>query len=173
MSFKLIGIALVIGGFGLWGLLGAKRIEKRVKQLKNLRLAIGFLEKEITYNYTPLTHAMERTYNFSPKPINIIFNECASLLRDKDGITGDEAWSKAIRKSAHHLDLKPEDLDLILTASNQLGMSDVNEQRKFFVFIQQELKIQEDKAVEDVTSNQKLWSYGGFILGLIVVILII
>ena len=49
---------------------------------------------------------------------------------------------------------------------SQLGMSDVYEQRKFFTFIQEELKGQEEKAIEEVKSGQKLWSYaGGFILG--------
>lgn len=170
---KALGIALVIAGFGTWGLLGAKRIEKRVEQLKSLRLALGFLEKEITYNYTPLTRAMERTYRFSPKPVNYIFRDCSLLLKDKDGITAHEAWSEAVKKSVDYLDLKAEDLDLILSASSQLGMSDVYEQRKFFTFIQEELKVQEEKAIEEVKSGQKLWSYGGFILGAVIVLLLI
>ncbi len=96
MVFKLLGITLVISGFGAWGLLGAGRISKRVKELQNIRLALGFLEKEIAYNHTPLTRAMERTYKFSSKPINRIFKECAILLSAKDGVTANEAWSKAV-----------------------------------------------------------------------------
>lgn len=170
---KVLGIAFVIAGFGAWGLLGAKRLEKRVEQLKNLRLALGLLEKEITYNYTPLTRAMERTYRFSPKPVNYIFKDCSLLLKEKDGITAHEAWSKAVKNSSNYLELKSEDLELILTASNQLGMSDVYEQRKFFTFIQEELKVLEEKAIEEVNSGQKLWSYGGFILGAVIVLLLV
>ena len=173
LLFKPIGIALVIAGFGAWGLLGARRIEKRVEELKNLRLALGFLEKEITYNYTPLTRAMERTSRFSPKPISYIFRECGLILQGKDGVTANEAWSQAVKMTAPHLQLKAEDIELILTASSQLGMSDVYEQRKFFTFIQEELKVQEEKAREEVKSGQKLWSYGGFILGTVVVILLV
>ncbi|NLB87687.1 MAG: hypothetical protein GX790_00425 [Syntrophomonadaceae bacterium] len=171
--FKALGVAFVMAGFGAWGLLGAKRIEKRVEQLKNLRLALGFLEKEITYNYTPLTRAMERTYMFSPKPVNYIFKDCSLMLKEKDGITAHEAWSKAVKNAAHYLELKSEDLELVLSASSQLGMSDVYEQRKFFTFIQEELKVQEEKAMEEVNSGQKLWSYGGFILGAVIVLLLI
>ena len=61
MLFKTIGIALIIGGFGGFGLGRARRFEKRVEELKNLRLALGFLEKEITCTYTPLSRALSRT----------------------------------------------------------------------------------------------------------------
>ncbi len=66
-----------------------------------------------------------------------------------------------------------DDIELILTAAGQLGASDVYEQRKFLTFIQEELKIQEEKAQEEVASGQKLWTYGGFILGAVIVILLV
>lgn len=173
MLVKSLGIALVIAGFGFWGLLGAKKMEKRVSQLKNLRLALGFLEKEMTYNHTPLSQAMDRTYKFSPPPINFIFRECSLYLQGKAGVTGGEALSQAIKKTSPNLELKKEDIELVLSASSQLGMSDIYEQQKLMIFLQEELKIQEEKAREEVNSSQKLWSYGGFILGTIVVILLV
>ncbi|HZJ83928.1 MAG TPA: hypothetical protein VFD02_00110 [Syntrophomonadaceae bacterium] len=173
MLFKSMGIAFIIGGFGFWGLIGAKRMEKRVRQLKDLRLALGFLEKEITYNYTPLSLAMEKTYKLSPKPINLIFRECSLILKNKAGVTGVEAWGQAIDRARPNLELQPEDQELLLSASTQLGMSDIYEQRKFLTYLQEELKIQEEKAIEKVNSAQKLWTYGGFILGILVVILLV
>ena len=76
---KALGIALVIAGFGTWHLLVPKRIEKRVEQIEESKIGFVVSEKEITYNYTPFTRAMERTYRFSPKPVNYIFRDCSSL----------------------------------------------------------------------------------------------
>ncbi len=173
MLSKSLGVAFVIAGFGFWGLLAAKKMEKRLRQLKDLRLALGFLEKEITYNYTPLSLAMEKTYRFSPAPINLIFRECSLLLSNKTGITGVEAWGQALNNAEPYLELKAEDKELLLTASGQLGMSDIYEQGKFLTFLQEELKIQVQKATEEVNSGQKLWAYGGFIIGVTIVILLV
>jgi len=43
--FKLMGTALIIAGFGTWGLSGAKAVEKRTWELKEFIFAIAFLEK--------------------------------------------------------------------------------------------------------------------------------
>ncbi|MDD2586399.1 MAG: hypothetical protein PHT79_03255, partial [Syntrophomonadaceae bacterium] len=72
---KTAGIVLIISGFGAWGLSGARRIGKRVEQLRELKMAIGFLEKEITCMYTPLSLALERTSKFCKHPVNFLFAE--------------------------------------------------------------------------------------------------
>ncbi len=168
-----MGIALVIAGFGAGGLLRANKMVRRVSQLRKLRWALNFLEKEMSYNYTPLSSAMYKTYQFSPAPINKIFQECSQYLTEKSGVTGNEALTKALKRVAPSLELYPEDIDLILASSNQLGLSDIYEQKKLLSLLQENLKIQEEKAQNEVNSNQKLWSYGGFILGSIIVILLI
>ncbi|QGT98951.1 hypothetical protein SYNTR_0358 [Candidatus Syntrophocurvum alkaliphilum] len=170
---KTIGIALVIGGCGVFGLLGAKKIQNRVEEIKSLRLAIGFLEKEISYMHTPLSRALERTANFSPFPVNGLFKESSKALSNKEGVTAAEAWEKGLEKLYKNSDLKPEDIELLRSIALQIGMSDAFEQRKFFNLIQEELVIQEEKARAEVNSGQKLWTYGGFILGAMIVLLLI
>jgi stage III sporulation protein AB len=75
---KTLGICLIIGGFGVWGLNGARRFSRRAAQLKDLRMALGFLEKEIIYMHTPLSRALERTARFAKPPVNTLF-QVASL----------------------------------------------------------------------------------------------
>ena len=48
-------------GLGVWGLNGARRFSRRAAQLKDLRMALGFLEKEIIYVCIPLVQGF-RTY---------------------------------------------------------------------------------------------------------------
>lgn len=173
MWIKTAGICLIIAGFGLWGLLGAYRIDKRVRQLKSLRMALGFLEKEITYIKTPLSLAMRRTGKFCDHNGAVLFNECARRLEKKSGITGHEAWENGLEKLSKESELKKNDLELLKTIGPQLGMSDSLEQQKFFSLIQEELKILENAAVNEAEAGKKLWSYGGFIMGAVIAILLL
>lgn len=173
MRIKILGICLVILGFGLWGLMGARRIEKRVQQLKSLRLAIGFLEKEIIYMQTPLSLAMSRTGHFCDRAVAGFFRECAANLAKKSGITGYEAWQCGLQQLKWESELKMADIELLKTVGPQLGASDRIEQQKIFALLQEELKLLEETAALEAESGRKLWSYGGFILGTAVVILLL
>lgn len=173
MWIKTLGICLVIAGFGMWGLLGARRIDKRVQQLKDLKIAIGFLEKEITYMQTPLSQAMSRTGHFCNYAVAGLFKECALNLNKKAGITASEAWQKGLKRLKEVSELKNVDLELLKSIGPQLGVSDRFEQQKFFALIQEEIKILEEMALNEAESGRKLWSYGGFIMGAVVVILLL
>lgn len=173
MLFKTVGIALIIGGFGGFGLGRARRFEKRVEELKNLRLALGFLEKEITCTYTPLSRALSRTAIFCKKPVSQLFQESAGLLQVGEGITAGEAWMKGLEKLARDSSLNDGDLQLLNSVAAQLGMSDAAEQKKVFNLLQEELRMQEEKARDELKSGHKLWTYGGFIMGTVVVLLLI
>lgn len=173
MLFKTLGIALIIGGFGGFGLSGAWRFEKRVDELKNIRMALGFLEKEITCTYTPLSQALARTSGFCKKPAALLFAESARLLKSREGTTASEAWRAGLNKLSSHSALNAGDISLLDSIAAQLGMSDAGEQRKVFDLLQEQLKIQEEKAREELKSGHKLWSYGGFIMGAVVVLLLL
>ena len=173
MLLKSMGIALIIGGFGGFGLSGARRFKRRVEELKNMRLALGFLEKEITCTYTPLSRALSRTAVFCDRPVSLLFQESAGLLEAGEGITAGEAWRQGLEKLARDSALKAGDLQLLNSAAAQLGMSDAAEQKKVFNLLQEELRMQEEKARDELESGRKLWAYGGFIMGAVVVLLLI
>lgn len=170
---KTLGVACIIAGFGSYGLMGARSIEKRVEQIKNARLAMGFLEKEITYLQNPLSVALKRTAQLTAQPVQVLFAESSRHLQDRQGITMGEAWEKALQKLRTMSDLKEDDLEILQAVSAQLGSSGIEEQKKFFQLIQEELMIQEEKARSLMESGRKLWSYGGFILGTTVVLLLL
>ncbi len=173
IGLKLVGISLIISGFGGWGLAGARRMDRRVGELRDLRIALGFLEKEITTMYTPLSLALQRTQEFSDLPVAHLFRDSASALEMKQGATIREAWRQGIASMLSHSALLPGDIKVLENAAGQLGMSNASEQSKMFALIQEELKLQEEKAREQVKSSRQLWSYGGFIMGAVVVILLL
>jgi stage III sporulation protein AB len=173
MLFKSMGIALIMGGFGGWGLSGAWRFEKRVEELKNIRLALGFLEKEITCTFTPLSRALARTAVFCEQPVSLLFRESSEWLQSREGVTAGEAWRAGIKKLAAHSALNAGDIHLLDSIAVQLGMSDAAEQKKIFDLLQEELRMQEEKARDELKSGRKLWAYGGFIVGAVVVLLLV
>lgn len=170
---KSVGIVLIIACSGLWGLMGARNLKKRVDELKNLRIALNFLEKEITYMHTPLSHALKKTGYFCEPPLAYFFFLSAEKLDKKAGVTASEAWMSGLEELKKRSSLKNEDIELLKTAAMQIGMSDTYEQKKFFSMLQEELKIMEEKAGKEAQAGEKLWSYGGFILGALVVLLFI
>lgn len=172
-SLKIWGIVLIIGGFGYLGLNSAWQIRKRAEELKNFRLAMGCLEKEITCLFTPLTLALSRCVPIVQFPANMFFKNTASVLRQKKGITAPEAWEAGISCLTRISAFQAEDVRIIDSLINQLGMGDVNEQKKIFLMIDQELQMQEEKARSKIYSEGKMLSYGGFLLGITVTILLI
>jgi stage III sporulation protein AB len=170
---KTMGAAFVVAGFGAYGLMGARSINNRVEQIKNIRMALGFLEKEISFLHTPLSLALERAARFTPEPAKTLFAECGYTLQKRQGVTTNEAWAASLKKMRTISDLKAEDLELLQTLASQLGNSGADEQKKLFGLMQEQLKIQEEKARHEVESGLKIRAYGGFILGATVVILLI
>ncbi len=73
----------------------------------------------------------------------------------------------------HSGDLSNNDLTILKTVASQLGVSDAAEQGKFVRLIQEELKLLEEQAAQEMDAGQKIWSYGGFILGAVVVLLLL
>ncbi len=171
--FKMIGTALIISSLGAWGLSGARGIGKRTEELRDLRFAVAFLEKEITYMHTPLTRALERTARMCQQPVSALFLESARRLKAGKGLTAGEAWMSGLESLNIKSNLQSGDLEILATAAHHLGVSDSSDQKKFLVLLQEELKVQEEKARQEQAAKQKLWSYGGFIMGIVIVLLLI
>lgn len=170
---KTLGVACIISAFGSYGLMGARRIKNRVEDIKTVRLSLGLLEKEIVYLQTPLSRALQRTAQLTSMPVRVLFEESCRRLQDRQGTSIGEAWEQAMDKLRAASDLAEGDLEILKTVSAQLGSSGIEEQKKLFQLLQEQLKIQEENARGAVESGSKLWGYGGFILGATVVLLLL
>lgn len=125
------------------------------------------------YMHTPLTRALERTARFARPPVDQLFRESSRYLHTKEGATAQEAWLAGLKRLSQTGDLSSSEIALLETVAPQLGMSDAAQQGKFVRLIQEELKLLEDQAAQEVEAGQKIWSYGGFILGAVVVLLLL
>ncbi len=173
MTAKLVGALLTFFACGLYGLAGAQSLENRVRQLKSMRFALAVLEKEITYLQNPLPFALQKAASVASPPARQFFTGVARSLQSKGGVTADEAWREGIAWLKENSDLTDGDTHLLQSFASRLGMSDVEEQKKAFGLLEEELKQSEDSAAKTAAAEKKLWTYGGFLLGTLVVLLLL
>jgi len=173
MWMKAAGAIMVISGSGMLGMISARSLERRVEQIRQIRMALGVLEKEITYLHIPLAQAMAECARQIPPPVKNIFSQCSQSLKDKQGITFSDAWADSLRKAKPQCNLTSAEWDLLASLSFQLGMSGPEEQKKLFMLTQEQLKVLEERARQEVQSGKKIRAYGGFIAGAAIVLILL
>jgi len=170
---KIVGGLLTFLACGAYGLAGAKSLDNRVRQLKSIRFALAILEKEITYLQNPLPRALQKTALLAEPPTRQFLAVAAGCLERRGGVTAEEAWLEGIKTLQENSDLSETDLFLLQSFASRLGMSDTEEQKKAFQLLGEEIKQLEDSAFKTAATEKKLWTYGGFLLGTLVVLLLL
>jgi len=173
MFTKVIGVSLVISVTGWIGLQKAYQLSRRTRAIREMRMALDFLEKEISYARNPLEEALKRTANVSSEPIKGFFGRVSRVLREDLSTPAREAWSQGINHLCEQQVFTAEDLAIIGLIGTRIGASDASDQIRMLRQAGAELKIQEDKSRQQEDSEKKIWSYGGFLVGLIISILMI
>lgn len=173
MFTKVIGVSLVISVTGWIGLQKAYQLSRRTRAIREMRMALDFLEKEISYARNPLEEALKRTANVSSEPIKGFLGRVSRVLREDLSTPAREAWSQGINHLCEQQVFTAEDLAIIGLIGTRIGASDASDQIRMLRQAGAELKIQEDKSRQQEDSEKKIWSYGGFLVGLIISILMI
>ncbi|MGE5405353.1 MAG: hypothetical protein ACM3PP_10510 [Candidatus Saccharibacteria bacterium] len=171
--FKMIGAALIVGASGYTGMQKASQLSQRTTCLRQLRMDIDFLEKEIDYMRSPLAVALEKTSRVSSNPVKCLFVESSRTLALQRSCSAKEAWKAGMEALEMVSPLSSEDLSIIRVIGERLGTSNVADQVKMLRMASEELKVQETKARDREVSEKKMWSYGGFLLGLLICILML
>lgn len=169
---KLIGAIMVVGAGGLGGLSIAGNYSRRPKELRALRSALQMLETEIEYNATCLPEAFQQVSARCDKSAALLFSEAAAKLSEQSGITAAEAWEKAIKKYHQSTALSSGDLSILRNLGGTLGVSDREDQIKHLRLAMEQLNAETAVAEEAAKRNVKLWSYLGFLGGLLIVLLL-
>ena len=173
--FKLIASLLVICSAGLAGMLAASAYSLRSRQLRTLQEALQLLDTEIMYGATPSAGCTLQGGRPRPGMLwALCFVKPAMLLGKSGGITAGEAWSLAV-DAEHSPDGfypgRPGDPALIRRGS--LGSSDRAEQHKHITLTTYHLRQDEEKAEGERQKNERIWQYGGFLVGISIVLLLL
>ncbi len=171
--FKLLGAILIVFSSGLAGWRIGSGFTRRSRQLRSLQEALQLLDTEIMYAATPLPAALRRVSAYSGGTLGDIFLEAGALLSSGCGYTAGEAWRMALDSGVRHTALAPEDRAILQAFGEALGSSDRAEQHKHIRLTACHLRQEEEKAERDRQKNERLWKYGGFLVGISIVLLLL
>lgn len=168
---KLFGALLILAASGYAGILVAKTYWQRPRDLKILQVGLQLLETEITYARTALPQALAEIAKQTRPPVAQFFQEVSDNLLNGLGVTGQEAWNQSL-VVLQETALTKQDIELVATLGNALGRSDVEDQCKHLHLTQQRLANTITQAEQECDKNARLWSYLGFCVGALVVVLL-
>lgn len=169
---KLVGSAMVVAASGLTGMAVAGNYSRRLRELRSLRSALQVLETEIAYGATPLKEALAQVSDRSDQFIGPLFSRAADELSDMSGVTASEAWERALNYYYPSTALKPQDLFILRNLGSSLGVSDREDQLKHLQLAMEQIGRETIVAEEEAARNVKMWSYLGFLGGLMLVLVL-
>lgn len=169
---KLVGSAIVVAASGLTGIAVAGNYSRRPRELRSLQSALQVLETEIAYGATPLLEAMRLVAVRSDQAAGKLFSGTAALLSHMSGMTASEAWEKSLEFYYPATALKPQDLFILRNLGSSLGVSDREDQIKHLQLAMEQIRRETAAAEEEASRNVKMWSYLGFLGGLMLVLVL-
>ncbi len=167
-------ISLVIIICCSWiGLIYANSYTERSKLLISMLSSMKMLETEIIYSATPLPEILAKVAKKSKKEVGEIFLYTYEILDKKDGHLFSEAWEKAVMIKTRHLSLKQDDIDILISIGNNLGISDTNDQIKHISLAMEAIKRSYESSLIGQENNVKLFRNLGILIGITIVIILI
>lgn len=147
----------------------------RPRQLRALQNALQMLDTEIMYAATPLPVALKKIgeAEAGEPEISRIFTRTAALLESAQGYTPREAWQMALDEGFRGTALNSDDYALLRSFGEGLGASDRQEQHKKIVLNLNHLLKAEERAQQEREKCERLWKYGGFLIGLSIALLLL
>ncbi|MCG0277606.1 MAG: stage III sporulation protein AB [Thermanaeromonas sp.] len=165
------GASLVILSCGFLGLILANIYQTRPVQLKSLISGLKLLETEIVYASTPLPQALGKVGGRLEGAVKLLFLQTATLLREEPGLPAAEAWEEGLKKLKEQSALHMQDLEILKTLGQGLGVSSREDQVKNLELAREHLKQQLALAEEAAQRQGKMWRTLGFLLGITLVLL--
>ncbi|MDT3698179.1 MAG: stage III sporulation protein SpoIIIAB [Thermincola sp.] len=169
---KLIGACLTLAACASFGFTWAGLYEKRPRQIKGLEGALQLLETEIIYGATPLPEAMEEVALRCDSEIAVLFRRTAGELRKMEGLTGGEAWQKAINDFFPGTALNKQDILILQRLGSSLGISDREDQAKHLTLTKSQLAAAAVQAEMTAKKSATVYRYLGVLGGLLLVLVL-
>lgn len=153
---KAAGAALVWGGCVFWGIRAAARRIMQLRTLEDIAHAIGYMERELVLNHTPLARLLRRCAEACGAQGKRLFLVCAERIEQGDDFA--QGW----QRETERMDLPEEDRRCLKTLGGILGRFQAQEQAEALGDLRRalEVRLTEERAEQ----RQTLRLYG--ILGM-------
>ncbi|MCW2277323.1 stage III sporulation protein AB [Heliophilum fasciatum] len=170
---KLVGALLILGtcaGVGGWQ---AWRLRARPRLLAELQAALALLATQVGYGAVPLPEALEAVGSGVPAgAAGRLFTEAGQQLRQAQGEPAAKLWRRSVEKWLPETVLLPEEGEALMRLALGLGEAPREEQLRSIYEVQRRLQALEVTARDVSERMTKVWSYGGVLTGLAVIVTI-
>ena len=170
---KWIGIGLVICGSTAAGISFSKDLERRVKQLSELRKAIVMLQGEIRYSNSPLSEAFHHVSLRIKEPFAMFLEHVAGHMEAFCGETLSDIFMQHIQEDLKRTALLPGDLEQLGRLGDNLGYLDRQMQLETMNLYMEQLDMAHQEAKEHYRSKSRLYHCLGVMGGLFLAIIFI
>lgn len=170
---KGIGIICILFGSTGLGFTVARELEKRVRELQELRQIMMLLQGEIRYMHQPLPEAFSRLGHGAPEPFRDFFLGTAEDLHRRNGQTAEQIWKKNRKAHLSGLHLSRQEQKEFEELGSMLGYLDVEMQLNALDYYLEQLRQSVTRASETWNSRRRLYQYLGVLSGLMLIIFII
>jgi len=173
MMMKLIGGMLITVSATVIGFKLAEKYAKRPGELRSLQTALQMLESEVAFSLNPLPDAFENIAGSFHGGIRKIFLNAAGFLKERTGITAQQAWTNAVQISKSDMHLWEEDYKILMEFGHSLGISDREHQIKNIQLTCSKLAMEEKKAEMLRDKNEKMYKSLGMLTGVLIFLILL
>ena len=165
---RFVGALLIGAACAMYGFLSADRLKKRYVFFREFITSLSVLETEITFGKYELGRIFRR---MEDKPeLCGLYNICAENIKER-GIR--RAWETAAEKSAAEAGVKPEDIHAIQSLGAELGMSDIQGQKKAIARTIELAKKSEASAADEYCRLGRAYRACGALAGMFCVLMLL
>jgi stage III sporulation protein AB len=124
------------------------------------------------YSQLPLQEACKRIADQLNGEIKNFLFDFANQL-ETNAITAKEAWKSALINYSKLVSIKDSDIQVLLQFGETIGMHDKYSQQKQIVLALKHLEREEQNAIDNQTSYERMSKMLGFLSGLLIIILLV
>lgn len=167
---KLVGAALVVAGCGAMGLGAVRRLDGRVRDLRELAAGLEALQRELCWRLAPLPEALKEAAGETHGRAAQFFDQCAQGAGTL-GHPFQQIWQEGLERCPLQLDR--EDQGVLEQLGPVLGRYDADSQRQAIEGAAAGLTRRQAQAVEDRRRLGRVYAVLGMTAGLLLVVLLI
>ena len=150
----------------------AQMFTLRPVQLRSLLQGLQYLETEIVFACTPLPVAYGLVGEKLSDAIGELFLNAADILKTNPDFSPKKAWDIAYKQKSHKLYLRPQDEAIVNAFLTGLGQSHRDEQLKQLRLVQELLRGELEKSIDESKKFARMYNTLGISVGLVLVILL-
>ncbi|WP_130807146.1 stage III sporulation protein AB [Senegalia massiliensis] len=155
------------------GIMLSRKYSSRVENITSLINCILILDTEIIHLSNPVNLAFKNVYERSKSKVSMIFLKTIEALNNNRDSNLYSAFKNTLELEGSKYNFTKQDEEILLSLAKVIGVTDREEQKKYFDTTIEQLKIQRKEAIEEANKNEKLYKKLGVIFALLIILILI